>query len=51
MVDEFGTPKSFDRNVELEYARNGERYEFSSGAAERSTISRSSRRERASATR
>src|ERR1044072_1886508 len=28
MVDEFGTPKSFDRNVELEYARNGERYEF-----------------------
>jgi aconitate hydratase len=28
MVDEFGTPKAFDRNVELEYARNGERYEF-----------------------
>ncbi|MFL6746768.1 MAG: aconitase family protein, partial [Sphingomicrobium sp.] len=28
MVDEFGTPRSFDRNVELEYARNGERYEF-----------------------
>jgi aconitate hydratase len=28
MVDEFGTPKAFDRNVELEYERNGERYEF-----------------------
>ncbi len=28
MVDEFGTPRAFDRNVELEYARNGERYEF-----------------------
>ena len=28
MVDEFGTPQSFGRNVELEYARNGERYEF-----------------------
>src|SRR5215213_8808070 len=28
MVDEFGTPRSFGKNVELEYARNGERYEF-----------------------
>ncbi|MGI8931007.1 MAG: aconitate hydratase AcnA [Sphingomicrobium sp.] len=28
MVDEFGTPKSFERNVELEYQRNAERYEF-----------------------
>ncbi|MCG2839791.1 aconitate hydratase AcnA [Sandaracinobacter sp. RS1-74] len=28
MVDEFGTPKAFDQNVELEYARNMERYEF-----------------------
>src|SRR3569623_1578332 len=28
MVDEFGTPKAFGKNVELEYARNGERYEF-----------------------
>src|SRR5215203_4309463 len=28
MVDEFGTPRAFERNVELEYARNGERYEF-----------------------
>ena len=28
MVDEFGTPKAFQQNVELEYARNGERYEF-----------------------
>jgi aconitate hydratase len=28
MVDEFGTPKSFERNVELEYERNIERYQF-----------------------
>ncbi len=28
MVDEFGTPQSFERNVELEYQRNRERYEF-----------------------
>jgi aconitate hydratase len=28
MVDEFGTPRSFEKNVELEYQRNGERYEF-----------------------
>ena len=28
MVDEFGTPKAFADNVELEYARNLERYEF-----------------------
>ena len=28
MVDEFGTPKAFERNVELEYERNFERYEF-----------------------
>src|SRR4249919_3487004 len=28
MVDEFGTPRSFAQNVELEYARNAERYEF-----------------------
>jgi len=28
MVDEFGTPKAFADNVELEYQRNGERYEF-----------------------
>jgi aconitate hydratase len=28
MVDEFGTPKAFEKNVELEYARNMERYEF-----------------------
>ncbi|MBX3566066.1 MAG: aconitate hydratase AcnA [Sphingomonas sp.] len=28
MVDEFGTPKAFEDNVELEYARNNERYEF-----------------------
>lgn len=28
MVDEFGTPKAFEDNVELEYQRNSERYEF-----------------------
>src|SRR6187397_253312 len=28
MVDEFGTPRSFAKNVELEYERNSERYEF-----------------------
>ena len=28
MVDEFGTPKAFEDNVEIEYARNMERYEF-----------------------
>ncbi len=28
IVDDFGTPKAFARNVELEYERNGERYNF-----------------------
>ncbi len=28
MVDEFGTPRAFQRNVEREYERNGERYRF-----------------------
>ncbi|MDB5712267.1 MAG: aconitate hydratase 1 [Sphingomonas bacterium] len=28
MVDEFGTPKAFGDNVDLEYQRNMERYEF-----------------------
>ena len=28
MVDSFGSPNSFHDNVELEYERNGERYEF-----------------------
>jgi aconitate hydratase len=28
MVDNFGTPLAFNQNVELEYSRNGERYEF-----------------------
>jgi len=28
MVDEFGTPQAFADNVELEYQRNSERYEF-----------------------
>ena len=28
MVDEFGTPRAFERNVALEYERNIERYQF-----------------------
>ncbi|MEZ0494968.1 aconitate hydratase AcnA [Sphingomonas sp. IW22] len=28
MVDEFGTPQAFENNVEIEYQRNAERYEF-----------------------
>ncbi|MDO5604252.1 MAG: aconitate hydratase AcnA [Paracoccus sp. (in: a-proteobacteria)] len=28
MIDEFGTPRAFQRNVELEYERNIERYTF-----------------------
>ena len=28
LVDEFGTPRAFEKNVEIEYQRNGERYEF-----------------------
>ncbi len=28
MVDEFGTPQAFEDNMDLEYARNIERYEF-----------------------
>ncbi|PKP91949.1 MAG: aconitate hydratase AcnA [Alphaproteobacteria bacterium HGW-Alphaproteobacteria-16] len=28
MVDEFGTPQAFEQNVELEYQRNMERYDF-----------------------
>ncbi|PZU59088.1 MAG: aconitate hydratase AcnA [Sphingobium sp.] len=28
MVDEFGTPKAFEQNVEIEYQRNLERYDF-----------------------
>jgi aconitate hydratase len=28
MVDEFGTPRAFEKNVELEYKRNIERYQF-----------------------
>jgi aconitate hydratase len=28
MVDSYGTPLAFSQNVELEYERNGERYEF-----------------------
>ncbi|WGW13357.1 aconitate hydratase AcnA [Saxibacter everestensis] len=28
IADSFGTPESFEKNVELEYQRNGERYQF-----------------------
>jgi aconitate hydratase len=28
IVDEFGSPQAFAKNVELEYERNGERYDF-----------------------
>jgi aconitate hydratase len=28
MVDEFGTPRAFQKNVDFEYERNAERYEF-----------------------
>ncbi|SEJ14470.1 aconitase [Sphingobium sp. AP50] len=28
MVDEFGTPKAFEQNMEIEYQRNMERYDF-----------------------
>ncbi|WP_342360246.1 aconitate hydratase AcnA [Terrarubrum flagellatum] len=28
IVDEFGSPKAFKKNVDLEYERNGERYRF-----------------------
>jgi aconitate hydratase len=28
MVDNFGTPQAFEKNVELEFERNGERYQF-----------------------
>jgi len=28
MIDEFGTPRAFQRNVDLEYERNIERYQF-----------------------
>ena len=28
IADIFGTPESFERNVEIEYERNGERYQF-----------------------
>ena len=28
MVDEFGSPKAFQKNVEIEFDRNGERYAF-----------------------
>ena len=28
MVDEFGSPKAFQKNVDLEFERNGERYAF-----------------------
>ena len=51
MVDHFGTAQAFKKNVELEYERNGERYEFLRWGQARSTISASCRRAPAFATR
>lgn len=38
MVDEFGTPKAFEDNVELEYQRNNERYEFLKWGSDRKSV-------------
>ena len=52
MVDEFGTPRSFGKNVELEYAAQRRALRIPQmGRLRRSTISRSCRRAPASATR
>lgn len=48
IADLFGTEDALERNVELEYERNGERYQFLRWGRPPSTTSRSSRRERAS---
>src|SRR3546814_8515157 len=36
MVDEFGHPKAFEQNVEIEYYRNGEHYDFLKWGSKRS---------------
>ena len=51
MIDEFGNPRAFQMNVDREYERNMERYQFLKCARPRSTISASCRQARASATR
>ncbi len=52
IADLFGTADALERNVEIEYERNGERYQFLRwGHDRRSTTSRSSRRAPASCTR
>ncbi|OWK18654.1 hypothetical protein AJ88_00315 [Mesorhizobium amorphae CCBAU 01583] len=51
IVDEFGTPMAFARNVELEYERNEERYKFLKWGQRPSAISASCRPAPASATR
>ncbi|BDH57391.1 hypothetical protein MTP03_23300 [Tsukamurella sp. PLM1] len=51
ILDVFGTADAFTRNVDLEYQRNGERYQFLRWGRARSTTSRSSPRAPASSTR
>ncbi len=51
MVDEFGSPKAFEKNVEFEMSATVSATSSSNGAARRSTISRSCRRAPVSATR
>ena len=51
MVDDFGNASAFKANVELEYERNLERYQFLRWGQRRSTISASCRPAPASATR
>ena len=50
-VDEYGTEAAMLLNTQLEYERNGERYQFLPGAGARSATSAWSRRARGSATR
>ena len=51
MVDSFGNPRSFEINVDLEYQRNKERYEFLRWGSALSQISGSCPPGRASAIR
>ena len=51
IADLFGRPDAFERNVEIEYQRNGERYQFLRWGRAPSTTSRWCRRAPASCTR
>jgi aconitase A len=51
MVDVAGTADALQKNVDIEFERNGERYEFLRWGQKRSTTSASCRRAPASATR